>query len=165
MVDLEKLLTILIRHEVEFVLIGGVAAVAHGSAYVTYDLDFGYSRDAANLQSLVAALEPLNPQLRDAPEGLPFFWDLRTLQRGSNFALKTDLGDVDLLGEVSGVGAFTQVLAVSVQVELFGLPCAVLSLDGLIAAKRAAGRPKDLLILPELEALREALEDDENEAQ
>jgi hypothetical protein len=66
---------------------------------------------------------------------------------------------------VAGVGTFAQVLAVSVQVELFGLPCAVLSLDGLIAAKRAAGRPKDQLILPELEALREALEDDEDEAQ
>ena len=70
MVDLEKLLAGLVRNEVEFVVIGGVAAVAHGSVYVTYDLDFCYSRAAANLQKLVAALGPLNPQLRGAPEAL-----------------------------------------------------------------------------------------------
>ena len=164
-VDLEKMLANLVRHEVEFVIIDGVAATAHGSAYVTYDLDFCYRRDAANLQKLVAALGPLNPELRDAPQNLPFFWDLKTLQRGMNFTLKTDWGDVDLLGEVAGVGTFAEVWAASIQVELFGLPCAVISLAGLIAAKRAAGRPKDQLLLPELEALHEALEDGEDTAQ
>ena len=85
--------------------------------------------------------------------------DERTLRRGLNFTLKTDLGDIDLLGEVAGIGTFEQALASSILVQLFGIECAVLSLEALIKAKRAADRPKDHLILPELEALLEANDD------
>lgn len=159
MVDLEKLLTCLAGSGVAFVIIGGVAATVHGSAYVTYDLDICYARNRSNLDRLAEALAPYHPRLRDVPEAVPFFWDARTLQRGMNFTLKTDLGDIDLLGEVTGIGAFEQVRAASIPVELFDIECAVLSLEGLIVAKRAAGRPKDHLVLPELEALREASED------
>ena len=90
---------------------------------------------------------------------MPFLWDEVTLRRGLNFTLKTDLGDIDLLGEVAGLGDFERVSASSISVTLFGVACAVLSLEALIAAKRAADRPKDHLILPELEALREANDD------
>ena len=156
MVNLKKLITRLVNNQVEFVVIGGVAATVHGSAYVTYDLDICYSRDAENLARMATALAPYHPRLRDIPDDLPFFWDQRTLHRGLNFTLKTDLGDIDLLGEVAGIGDFEQVLASSIWVELFGVECAVLSLEALIKAKRAADRPKDHLILPELEALLEA---------
>ena len=159
MVNLEKLITCLANHQVKFVVIGGVAATVHGSAYVTYDLDICYSRDVENLARIANALAPYHPRLRDMPDDLPFFWDERTLHRGLNFTLKTDLGDLDLLGEVAGIGDFEQVLTSSIRVELFGSKCAVLSLKALIKAKRAADRPKDHLILPELEALLEANND------
>jgi hypothetical protein len=78
------------------------------------------------------------------------------LRGAFNLPLSTDLGDLDLLAEIAGIGEFARVQAAAVWVDLFGYRLAVLSLDGLIAAKRAAGRPKDLLTLPELEALRDA---------
>ena len=159
MVNLKKLITCLANHQVEFVVIGGVAATVHGSAYVTYDLDICYRRDAENLARMAKALAPYHPRPRDMPDDLPFFWDQRTLRRGLNFTLKTDLGDIDLLGEVAGIGDFEQALASSILVQLFGVECAVLSLEALIKAKHAANRPKDHLVLPELEALLEANDD------
>ena len=159
MVNLKQLITCLKNNQVEFVVIGGVAATVHGSAYVTYDLDICYDRDVKNLARMAKALAPYHPRPRDMPDDLPFFWDERTLRRGLNFTLKTDLGDIDLLGEVSGIGIFEQALASSILVQLFGVECAVLSLEALIKAKRAADRPKDHLILPELEALLEANND------
>ena len=159
MVNLKKLILCLANNQVEFVIIGGVAATIHGSAYVTYDLDICYRRDGENLTRLVKALAPYHPALRGVPDAVPFFWDAITLRRGLNFTLKTDLGDIDLLGEVAGLGDFEQVSASSISVALFGVACAVLSLEALIEAKRAADRPKDHLILPELEALREANDD------
>jgi hypothetical protein len=67
----------------------------------------------------------------------------------------SDIGKIDILGEIQGVGSFEQCLEDSSELELFGIPCRVISLENLIAAKRSAGRPKDLLVLPELEAILE----------
>jgi hypothetical protein len=155
-IDLQKTLVLLARNEIEVVIVGGVAASAHGSSYATFDLDLCYARNDTNLARLLSALVPFNPRLRGAPADLPFIWDATTLRNGLNFTLATDLGDLDLLGEIAGLGGFDQVRAESVMIPLFGIECAVLSLDGLIRAKRAGGRPKDLLILRELEAIREA---------
>lgn len=83
------------------------------------------------------------------------------LRSGTNFTLTTDIGDIDLLGEVTGVGSYPDAFAASVVMPLYGIECRVLTLDSLIAAKRAAGRTKDLLALPELEALREVAEKNE----
>lgn len=160
MIDLERTIRLLSDSEVEFVIVGGIAGSIHGSTQATFDLDLCYARDQVNLARLAEALSPFHPQLRGAPPGLPFVWDVETLKRGLNFTLRTDLGDLDLLGEISGVGFFEQVRAASVRVKLFDIECAVLSLDGLIAAKRAAGRAKDMLVLPELEALREITRED-----
>src|SRR5262249_50437903 len=96
----------------------------------------------------------LHPYLRGAPAGLPFKLDVPTLQSGLNFTLVTDHGDLDLLGEVSGIGRYEQVLAQSDELEVFGLKVRVLSIDGLIAAKKAAGRAKDQAHLLELEELK-----------
>ncbi len=139
----------------EFVVIGAVAAVARGSSQSTQDLDICYERSPKSLQGLASALQPYHPRLRDAPDESKFVLDARTLAGGMNFTLTTDLGDLDLMGEVAGVGQYAEVSAGASVVDLFGQKCAVASLDVLIRSKRAAGRPKDLLMLPELEALRE----------
>lgn len=134
---------------------GGVAGAAHGLARATYDLDVVYARDGANLDRLVAALSPLGPYLRGAPPGLPFRFDAETLRRGLNFTLTTSLGDLDLLGEITGGGGYEQLLPDSLEAPLFGVPCRYLGLVKLILVKRAAGRPKDLQAIAELEALKE----------
>ena len=156
MIDFEKALALLSDSGVRFVIVGGLAVTIHGSAYVTFDFDLCYARDAENFSRLARALQPLHPRLRGAPEDVPFRFDEETLKRGLNFTLTTDLGDIDLLGEVAGIGNYVAASAVSMPVELFGRIFAVLTLNALIASKRAAGRPKDLQVLPELEALREA---------
>ncbi len=153
--DVEKLLTALHAKDVNFVIIGGVAAVVQGSAYVTADFDFCYSRGKENLAKLAVALAPLHPSLRGAPKNLPFRLDANTLRSGCNFTLETDLGAVDLLGEVSGLGSYEKLLPFSEELELYGMRCKVLTLEGLIKTKKAAGRAKDLMLLPELEALLE----------
>jgi hypothetical protein len=153
--DFERSLRALADAGVDFVIIGGVAASAHGSAYLTYDLDICYDRNPANIQRLAEALQPHTPRLRGAPAGLPFRFEPSTISSGMNFTLTTDLGDLDLFGEVTGIGQYDKVKALAITVELFGRNYDVLSAEGLILSKRAAGRPKDLLVLPELEALRE----------
>lgn len=92
-------------------------------------------------------------EARGAPPGLPFEWSAATVERGLDFPLTTAVGDVDLLGEITGGGDYRALLPHSVHVELFGCPCRCLDLPGLIRVKRAAGRPKDLEALAELEAL------------
>lgn len=153
--DFEKLLTALHREHVEFVIIGGLAAVLHGSAYVTADMDICYSRKRENLENLARALESFHPSLRAIADQIPFRLDAAALRYGMNFALTTDAGDVDILGEVTGMGSYEQVATQAEEIEIFSVRCKVLSLEGLIKAKRAVGRAKDLRLLPELEALLE----------
>jgi predicted nucleotidyltransferase len=142
---------------VEFIIIGGWCAILHGSAHLTTDLDVFFSRKPENLRRLVQALAPYHPRLRDLPEDLPFLWEEATLCNGTIFTLTTDLGVIDLLGEVSGLGSFEEVEAAgAVTVEAFGRRVRTLDLKSLIQAKRAAGRDKDLYTLPELESLLEA---------
>ncbi len=160
MINVEESLTVLANAGVQFVVVGGLAFIIHGSSYyATYDLDFCYARDKENLSRLTRALSPYHPRLRGAPIELPFRFDEETLRRGLNFTLTTDLGDIDLLGEIAGIGDYVAVSNVTMPVELFGRSFQVLTLDALIASKKAAGRPKDMLVLPELEALREAIEE------
>ena len=161
MVKLEPAIQSLADNGVDFVIVGGVAIRIHSSAYVTLDLDFCYSRTKGNLSKIVSALSQFNPRPRNFPRELPYFFDERSLQNATNFTFETDIGDIDLLGEVAGVGNYSEVEKSSVIFELYEREVRVLSIDALIAAKRAAGRTKDLLVLPELEALREVLGDEE----
>lgn len=153
--DFEAVFRALTSAKVRFVIIGGVAAILHGTARVTYDVDIVYARDQENLQRVAAALRPFCPYLRDAPKGLPFVLDERTLRNGLNFTLETSIGDIDLLGEVIGGGTYEELLPRSQEVSAFGFPCRVVSLEKLIQLKRAAGRPKDLESIAELQALWE----------
>ncbi len=157
MVEFEPAIKSLTEAEVDFVIIGGVAISVHSSGYVTKDLDFCYRRTIENLKKIVSAFALFNPRLRGFPKELPFVWDERTLQNGTNFTLETTIGEIDMLGEVSGVGDFEAVKKESVSVNIYGCEVRVLTIGGLIKAKRAAGRAKDLLVLPELEALQELL--------
>src|SRR5215471_12866786 len=93
---------------VEFVVIGGVAAILHGATRVTYDLDICYSQSALNLKRLAKALAPFQPRPRGLPEDLPFFWDERTLGNKTVLTLQTNVGEIDLLAEVAGVGRYEQ---------------------------------------------------------
>jgi predicted nucleotidyltransferase len=141
---------------VEFVVIGGVAVIARGYARATLDLDVCYARSPENVERLVAALAPIHPRLRGAPADLPFLWDARTLRNGLNFTLVTDEGDVDLLGEVTGLGNYNDIALRATEVAIHGATVRVLSLEDLIRSKAAAGRAKDLVDLEALRALAEA---------
>ena len=155
MTDFARLLRCLGQANVEFVVIGGFAATAHGSAHVTVDLDLVYRRTPENLDRLAAALAPLEPYLRGAPPGLPFTFDPATITRGLNFTLRTTAGDLDLLGEATGGGTYEALLPRSELREVLGLECRFVDLPTLIHLKRAAGRPKDFERIAELEALVE----------
>ena len=152
---LERLLAALSNAGVLHIVVGGVAARAHGSARLTDDLDIVYARDGANLRRLVDALSPLSPYPRGAPPGLPFEWSVATLRAGLNFTLTTDAGAIDLLGEITGGGGFLDLLPHTLSVEAFSLDILILDLPWLIHVKRAAGRPKDFEVIAELELLRD----------
>ncbi len=152
--DYRVLVTSLVKEHIDFVIIGGIALVLHGSGRVTRDLDICYSREGENLNRLSRALKPLHPALRGAPADLPFALDAATLQSGLNFTLTTEAGDIDLLGEVTGLGMFPVVARFGTPMEIYGATVKVLSLQGLERAKRAAGRAKDLADLEDILALR-----------
>jgi hypothetical protein len=155
MAELAQGLKLFADFKVDCVVIGGVAGGARGSSQVTFDVDVCYSRDSDNLVRLADALRSVNATLRGAPKDLPFLLDEETLRRGLNFTFDTDIGSIDILGEVQGVGNYEECLKDSNELELFDIPCRVISLEKLIAAKRSAGRPKDLVALVELEAILE----------
>lgn len=153
--NFKKILTTLKNHNVKFILIGGRAAVVYGSSYPTYDVDICYARDKDNLGNIVKALSLFHPTLRGAPKDLPFIFDAKTLKNGLNFTFSTDIGDIDLLGEVKGLGTYDEVMKYSETMEIYNMECYVLSLEGLIKNKKAVGREKDKGALIELEALLE----------
>ena len=153
--DLDKLLEPLVRHGVEFVLIGGMAGIAQGSTYPSYDLDVVYARNRANIARLVAVLEEIGVRLRGAPDDLPFQLDARTIENGANFTFVTPYGDFDILADAAGMPAFDDLLAAATTREVWGIPVRVASIDHLIAMKRAANRVKDKLMVEEYIVLAE----------
>lgn len=158
MPDPEKFINLLNQSKVEYVVIGGVALIAHGSARVTFDLYICYKRSKDNIEKLCSALQPFHPRLRGAPLDLPFRFDPKTVTAGLNFTLATDLGDFDLLGEVAGLGFYDAVHKSSQVKKVENIECQVLSLDGLYRAKSAAGRDKDIEALKEIKGLKELKE-------
>ena len=155
MTDFASLIKHLSAESVEFIVIGGFAGTIHGAARLTVDLDVVYSRTPENIERLAAALSELEPYLRGAPPGLPFKFDVSTIQRGMNFTLTTAVGDLDLLGEVTGGGSYEELLSSTELVTVFEETVRCLNLEKLIHVKRAAGRPKDFEAIAELERLNE----------
>jgi hypothetical protein len=154
----ESVIRLLGRHRVRYVLIGGLAAVIHGSPLVTQDIDLCCDRDPSNLERLADALREVHAQLRGAEPGLPFRLDAATLARGDAFTFTTDIGWIDVMATPAGSAGYEELARTADGLNLFGHRVLVASVDDLIRMKRAAGRPKDLLALEELAALREELD-------
>jgi predicted nucleotidyltransferase len=150
--DFKRLIDVLATGQVEFIIIGGVAVIVHGYTRLTEDLDICYRRTVENIERIATALAPLKPTLRGAPPDLPFRLDAPTIRAGLNFTLESEAGDIDLLGDIAGIGGYDELLPNSVVVELYGNLIRVMSLGDLELSKRAAGRAKDLA---DLEAIRE----------
>jgi hypothetical protein len=150
----EKIIAALVAAGVRFVVVGGVAGVAHGSVRLTNDIDVCYDTAADNVRALAALLASWGAYLRGVELGLPFAMDERALRTTPTMTLTTRVGNIDVLDSVAGVGRYDEVLAASEPCVVGDTRFRVLSLPALIMAKRAAGRPKDLEHLIELEALQ-----------
>ncbi|HEX5713739.1 MAG TPA: helix-turn-helix transcriptional regulator [Solirubrobacterales bacterium] len=145
------LLKALVEHGVDFVLVGGLAGIALGSSYPTYDVDVAYSRDEANLERMARALKALRVSLRvqgGAPD-LPFLADARSLANGANFTFMTEFGMFDILGDLEGIRSYDELRRDAKVLEVEGFPIRVTSIAHLISMKRAASRTKDKLMLEE----------------
>ena len=153
MQKLSELTRKLIEAEVEFVLIGGFAAVAHGATLLTRDVDICCPFEEGNLKRIQKALAGLHPVHRSKPD-LPLDLKADQCARLKNLYLKTDWGSLDCLGEVLGVGDFDAVLRQSVTVELPFGPCRILDIDGLIRAKEAMNRDHDRITVRQLKEIK-----------
>jgi hypothetical protein len=161
----EPLLQALDRQGVDFVLVGGLAGLAHGSSYPTYDLDIAYSRDPQNLRRLVDALREIGVTLRGAPADLPFQLEVETLANGANFTFDTAYGSFDILGDVAGMKSYDELRRDSELEDVFGMQVRIASLDHLIAMKRAANRAKDQLMVMEYVELADEIRKREAEGE
>ena len=154
MADLEALLKRLIDHRVEFVIVGGYAAMAHGATLVTQDVDVCCNFAAKNLLRLQKAIVDLHPVHRMTPKKLSLALTATNCRGLKNLYLNTDFGVLDCLSEVLGVGGFVAVRRTSVAIDLGFGKCRILSLDGLIKAKQAMDRPRDAQALSQLRAIK-----------
>ena len=154
-----ELVQTLNEHGVRYLLVGGAALELHGSSYVTQDVDIVYERSPENVQRLVRGLAPFEPRYRvqGEPGGLPMSWHERTILNGDNFTLTTTVGDLALVGTVAPEWRYSDLVErFGARYDVDGLTVDMLTLEGLRETKRAAGRPKDHLVIPEIEAMIEA---------
>jgi len=152
----EDLLERLRAHQVEFVIIGGLCVVIHGAPMVTKDVDICCRFGPENLMRLEAAVKDLHPVHRMTPNQLPFVLDDRLCRELKNVYLRTDLGILDCLSEVTGVGNFDDVLRASA--SCLSGRFRMLSLNAIIAAKEATGRRRDFEAVHWLRAIKEKKE-------
>jgi hypothetical protein len=148
------LLTRLVAGGVDFVIVGGVAAVAHGSVAFTQDLDIAYAPDIPNLDALGAVLVDVDARLRGITDDVPFVPDGRAIRRTRVLTLTTPLGSLDLHAQPDGAPAYQTLRSRANRQNVGGVEVLVASLEDLIAMKKAAGRPKDLVAVDELEAIQ-----------
>lgn len=155
MTELNRLLKRLFDAEIDFVIVGGFGAMLHGSSLLTRDLDVCAVLTAENVEKLRATFVDLHPTHRLTPQRVSF---LENPDRGTalkNLYLQTDLGPLDLMSSITGLGDFARVLAGSIEIDLFGHRTRVIGLEDLILAKETLGREKDLLVVKELRAILE----------
>ncbi len=150
--DLARLLEVLDRHKVAYVLIGGLAAVYHGSPFPTEDADITPQTDRTNLESLAAALVELHARIRtdSEPAGLPFACDPDSLAASGTLNLTTTAGDLDLTFEPAGTAGYDDLRRDATRTDLYGVTVQIASLADVIRSKQAANRPKDQRVLPTL---------------
>lgn len=152
--DVDRLLESLTARGVDFVVVGGIAAVLLGSARVTRDLDICYATDAGNLEALGEVLLKLDARLRGVDEPVPFVPDGRTLRRVELLTLNTDAGPLDLISRPPGAPRYETLRRNAQRLDVGGFGVLVASIDDMLAMKRTAGRPQDLADIEELEAIR-----------
>jgi len=152
--SVDEILRRLVERGVDFVVIGGIAAVLHGSARNTFDLDICFATDAANLAALGDVLVALDARLKGVDEQVPFVPDARTLRQIEPLTLVTSLGELDVLARPPGAPPYRELRANADRYDLGGFNVSVGSIDDLIAMKQAAGRAKDLLDVEELEVIK-----------
>jgi predicted nucleotidyltransferase len=150
----EEILRALVAAQIRFVVIGGVAATIHGSARFTNDIDICYDTAPDNIERLAGLLKTWKAYLRGVEPGLPFIMDARAFRITPVMTLTTEKGAIDVLDVVRGVGDYAAALKASEIVQIGKVEFRSLTLDALIASKRAVRRPKDVEQLLELEALR-----------
>lgn len=151
MKNLNELLKLLLHNKIDFVLIGGFAGVVHGSSQVTRDLDIAMLLTPEQIEKLRTCLRDIHPRHRMNPSFKPSFLDEPKSTVGlQNLYLDTDLGILDVLTEVTGVGDFERIKSHAIEISLFGLSCHVISIQDLILAKETLGRSKDLAVAREL---------------
>ncbi len=155
--SLSKLLKIFLDLQLEFVIVGGFAGVLHGSSLVTQDLDLCFLLSEENITKLRVALKDYHPYLRITPQKLSFLQYPADISKIKNLYLATDIGVIDLLSHITGVGDYNRVTEQAVQISVFGQACKVMSLDDLILAKSAMNRPKDAAMLRELQIIKAKL--------
>lgn len=153
-----RALRVLTDHGVQFVVIGGQAAVAHGSPSVTNDIDICHERSAPNLERLALALRSLNAFPRDWPQDVPFVLDAATLGNGDSFTFDTDAGPLDCIATPAGSRGYEELAATALDIDLDDLRIRIADLHSLIEMKLAAGRPKDRIEAEVLGALRDELD-------
>jgi hypothetical protein len=154
LIQLDRIIQRLTEFNVEFVLVGGYAAVALGAPVITQDVDVCLNFTKENLERLSAALVDLHPKHRITPQRLPLEITSQNWDSLKNLYLELDWGVLDCLGEVKGLGGYSEVLAVSEKLELpFGV-CRILTVEALIRAKQAMGRPADMLTIGYLQAIK-----------
>jgi predicted nucleotidyltransferase len=152
--ELGALLRRLDQAGVEFVVVGGIAAIAHGSPRFTFDLDIVFATNEANLRRLGDALVDLNAKLHGVVDEVPFVPDALALRQVRLLCLSTEEGRLDMMVQPDGSKGYEQLLAGSIEAVVEGTAVRVAGIDDLIAMKKAAGRPKDRLHLEELYAIK-----------
>ena len=152
--NLVALLRALVEGGVDFVVIGGIAAVAHGSPQLKQDLDVSSASDDANLERLGAVLVGLGATLRGGTDDVPLVPDGRTLRETRVLTLLTREGPLDVLAEPDGLGGYERLRANAITASVGGVDVRIAGLDDLIAMKKAADRPKDRIYVEELETIR-----------
>jgi len=150
-------LRILSAHDMEYVVVGGVAGVLHGSRLVTEDVAICAPLSISNLAKLLAALKDCNPKFRMTSDRRPLPVEPSQLAEYKNLYLVTDLGQIDILSAIAGVGDYAEVSRHTISVDLGGFLCRILDLDTLILAKSAMNSPKDRQAVLELKAIKEKL--------
>lgn len=156
MIKLEELLQRLVRYEVEFVLVGGYAAMLYGVSLITKDIDVCVPFHRANLEKIHASLADLHPYHRMTPQAIPFTIPAGFEDQLKNLYLATDDGPIDLLGEVMGVGDYSNVLAASVVTPSPSANYRILDIDTLILAKQCIGRDRDKIAVLQLRGIRDS---------
>ena len=154
MQGLQALLKLLIHSPVEFVLVGGFAAVLHGCNQTTRDIDICVVYSSEQIFTLREILRPLHPKHRMEDQKRSFMDTPEDLSQKQDFHLITDLGVLDIISHIEGVGNYYDVLKNSQEIVIYGGRCHLISIDDLIKSKKTLGRHRDLATVAELEAIR-----------